>query len=328
MRSLVSFTTLHVATLLRSLVSFTTLHVATLLRSLGSVTTLHVATLLRSLGSFTTLHVATLLRSLVSFTTLHVATLLTSLVSLTTWHVATLLRSLGSFTTLHVATLLRSLGSFTTLHVATLLRSLVSFTTLHVATLLRSLVSLTTWHVATLLRSLGSFTTLHVATLLRSLARSESHGKPPPESYARIQRAGALNFLMSKLNGQKTVLMTDGAKCYSRIASECDVMLAQVSHSQGSFVKKVTRNRQNLSCHTGTIDSMWNLMKKSIPSNLSAKSGLLMVYARAWQWRCIHKNADCQLFTTHALQRWRWKTKKRAPSFSRMSNHQISTALW
>ena len=34
---------------------------------------------------------------------------------------------------------------------------------------------------------------------------------------------------------------------------------------------------------------------------------------RAWQWRCIHKNADCQLFTTHALQRWRWKTKKNAP---------------
>ena len=27
----------------------------------------------------------------------------------------------------------------------------------------------------------------------------------------------------------------------------------------------------------------WNLMKKSIPSNLSAKSDLLMVYARAWQ---------------------------------------------
>ena len=35
-----------------------------MLRSLGSFTTLHVATLLRSLGSFTTLQVATLLRSL------------------------------------------------------------------------------------------------------------------------------------------------------------------------------------------------------------------------------------------------------------------------
>ena len=72
----------------------------------------------------------------------------------------------------------------------------------------------------------------------------------------------------------------------------------------------------------------WNLMKKSIPSNLSAKSDLLMVYARAWQWRCIHKNADCQLITVHALQRWCWKAKKRAPRSSRISNHQISTALW
>ena len=49
--------------------------------------------------------------------------------------------------------------------------------------------------------------------------------------------------------------------------------------------------------------SMWNLMKKSIPSNLSAKSDLLMVYSRAWQWRCIHKNADCQQITVRALQR-------------------------
>ena len=29
----------------------------------------------------------------------------------------------------------------------------------------------------------------------------------------------------------------------------------------------------------------------------------LVSYARAWQWRCIHKNADCQLKTVHALQR-------------------------
>ena len=49
--------------------------------------------------------------------------------------------------------------------------------------------------------------------------------------------------------------------------------------------------------------------EKSIPSNLSAKSDLLMVYARAWQWRCIHKNADCQLITVHALQRWPEKPK-------------------
>ena len=26
-------------------------------------------------------------------------------------------------------------------------------------------------------------------------------------------------------------------------------------------------------------------------------------YYAAWQWRCIHKNADCQLITVHVLQR-------------------------
>ena len=64
--------TWNIATLLRSLGSFTTLHVATLLMGWGGVgwggmvtllvlRTWYIAMLLRSLGSFTTLHVATLL---------------------------------------------------------------------------------------------------------------------------------------------------------------------------------------------------------------------------------------------------------------------------
>ena len=81
--------------------------------------------------------------------------------------------------------------------------------------------------------------------------------------------------------------------------------VATLLRSLGSFTGYVT------CCYAPEISgivyyvtcSMWNLMKKSIPSNLSAKSDLLMVYARAWQWRCIHKNADCQLITVHALQR-------------------------
>ena len=86
--------------------------IATLLRSLGSFTTLHIATLLMGWGGgwgmltylvLRTWSIATLLRSLGSFTTLHVATLLmewgggwgmlTYLV-LRTWSIATLLRSL------------------------------------------------------------------------------------------------------------------------------------------------------------------------------------------------------------------------------------------
>ena len=138
-----------------------TWYIAMLLRSLGSFTTLHVATLLMGWGGVGG-HVNVPCTSCMIYC--HAAeifgivyyvkcadgvgwgVMLTFLV-LRTWYIAMLLRSLGLFTTLHVATLLRSLGSFTTLHVATLLRSLGSFTTLHAATLLRSLGSFTTLHV-------------------------------------------------------------------------------------------------------------------------------------------------------------------------------------
>ena len=43
----------------------------------------------------------------------------------------------------------------------------------------------------------------------------------------------------------------------------------------------------------------------------------------------IHKNADCQLITAHALQRWRWKTKKTRPKFFQdfQSSNQHGTAV-
>ena len=43
----------------------------------------------------------------------------------------------------------------------------------------------------------------------------------------------------------------------------------------------------------------------------------------------IHKNADCQLITVHALQRWRWKTKKTRPKFFQdfQSSNQHDTAV-
>ena len=114
-----------------------TWYIATLLRSLGSFTTLHVATLLRPLvwvgvgwgggdvnvpcTSYLIYCYAAEISGIVYYVTccslrplVWVGVgwggggMLTFLV-LRTWYIATLLRSLGSFTTLHVATLLRPL---------------------------------------------------------------------------------------------------------------------------------------------------------------------------------------------------------------------------
>ena len=185
-----------------------TWYIAMLLRSLGSFTTLRVATLLRSLvwvGVGVGLGWGGMLTFLV-LRTWYIAMLLRSLGSFTTWHVATLLRSLWSFTTLQVATLLRSLGSFTTWHVATLLRSLWSFTTLQVATRLVSPRSFTTLHVATLLRSLWSFTTLHVAALRMGLGAVVMHrfsvcrqrqGRTKMSCYTCVAGSGVMSAIMA-----------------------------------------------------------------------------------------------------------------------------------
>ena len=97
-----------------------TWNIATLLRSLGSFTTLHVATLLMGWGGVGVgwggVGVGWGGGGMLTFLVLR------------TWNISTLLRSLGSFTTLHVCTLLRSLGSFTTLNVATWSFTLGSFT--------------------------------------------------------------------------------------------------------------------------------------------------------------------------------------------------------
>ena len=189
----------------------------------------------------------------------------------------------------YIAMLLRSLGSFTTLHV------LMGCGGVGWGVILTFLV-LRTWYIAMLLRSLGLFTMLHVGMLVRSLGL-----------FTTLHVATLLRSL-----GSFTTLYV--ATLLRSVGSFTTLHAATLLRSLGSFT----------TLHV--LCGIW--WKKSIPSNLGAKSDLLMVYARAWQWRCIHKNADCQLITAHALQRWRWKAKKCAPSFSRISNHQISTALW
>ena len=117
--------------LLRSLGSFTTLHVATCYCHVAKISGIaYYVTLLRSLvwvGVGVGGHVNVPCTSYMIYC--HVAKISGIAYYVTTLQVATLLRSLGSFTTLHVATLLRSLGLFTTLQVGTVLKSLGSLTT-------------------------------------------------------------------------------------------------------------------------------------------------------------------------------------------------------
>ena len=186
---------------------------------------------------------------------------------------------------------------------------------------------LRTWYIATLLRSLGSLTTLHVATLLRPLVWvgvgwGGGDVNVPCTSYLISAEISGIVDYVTCCYAAETSSVGWGGVGWGGMLTFLVLRtwyIATLLRSLGSFT----------TLHVATLlrPLVW-VGVGWIPSNLSAKSDLLMVYARAWQWRCIHKNADCQLFTTHALQRWSWKRQKRAASFSRLSNHQIGTALW
>ena len=157
---------------------------------------------------------------------------------------------------------------------------------------------LRTWSIATLLRSLGSFTTSHVTMLLMGwgrvvgdvnvpctllvwdigVARAQKEGKSPPASYSRIKKWGLFEHLKSIANNKQTQLLTDGAKCYPKMAWETNTLHEYITYNRGKFDKTIYRRNKKVSCHTGTIDAAWSVIKNFIPNSLSSKSKDLLLY--------------------------------------------------
>ena len=135
-------------------------------------------------------------------------------------------------------------------------------------------------------------------------ATSRAEGKPPPESYDKIVRVGAMNHLVPIENRKRTMLLTDGARCYPRLAGDSGVLHACVAHSNGQFVAQAWRGQEKISVHTGTIDAIWNSLKSWIPNSLTSQSPDLMMYVKAWQWRFVNKYKDVEKKTLQYLNKW------------------------
>ena len=63
-----------------------------------------------------------------------------------------------------------------------------------------------------------------------------------------------------------------GAPCYVTLAKDLGIQHEAVNHSRGQFVRRAKRGRKHIQCHTGTIDSVWVLLKRFIPKTLSSHS--------------------------------------------------------
>ena len=58
-------------------------------------------------------------------------------------------------------------------------------------------------------------------------------GKPPPESWTKIKNTGASDCIDVRKDRKRTMLLTDGAKCYPTMSAHVGVLHSSVNHSLG-----------------------------------------------------------------------------------------------
>ena len=118
------------------------------------------------------------------------------------------------------------------------------------------------------------------------MATAHKLGKPPPESFPRLVAAGFLQ----DVRRHSTVLITDEARCYPKLAGALKVPHRSFDQSNGVFQRWDRVLGQRLSVRTGGVDQAWKAAKSFIPQSLSSRKDgranpLLMKHLRMYQWR-------------------------------------------
>ena len=68
------------------------------------------------------------------------------------------------------------------------------------------------------------------------LCMAKAYGKAPPQSQKRILHADGMSGIKSKnYNGLKTLLISDGARCYPTLARQKSLLHRACNHSKGIF---------------------------------------------------------------------------------------------
>ena len=114
------------------------------------------------------------------------------------------------------------------------------------------------------------------------------------EAKKKIEDVKGFDCISRMHSGQKrTVVCSDGAKCYPGLTSAKKLIHFACSHRQNQFVKTIRRHAgKPFLVHTGTIDSCWRMIKASVPDQVTScqknedkLNDLIWTYVRTWQWR-------------------------------------------
>ena len=79
-----------------------------------------------------------------------------------------------------------------------------------------------------------------------------------------VKKCGSFEHLKLMANRKRTMLLTDGAKCYPKVARETKTLHEWIAQNCGEFEKTVYRGMEKISCHAET-DAAWSAVKDFIP---------------------------------------------------------------
>ena len=88
----------------------------------------------------------------------------------------------------------------------------------------------------------------------------------------KIEAVKGFDCISKMHSGQKrTVVCSDGARCYPGLTSANKLIHFACSHRKNQFVEKIRRHAgKTFWVHTGTIDSCWRMIKASVPDQLKS----------------------------------------------------------
>ena len=118
-----------------------------------------------------------------------------------------------------------------------------------------------------------------------------------------VKKCCSFEHLKLMANRKRTMLLTDGATCYPKMARETKTLDEWIAHNCGEFETTVHRGMEKISCHTETIDAAWSAVKDFIPNSLCSKSKDLLLSVKCWQWRYVNLHTHPQQKTISTLKR-------------------------
>ena len=117
----------------------------------------------------------------------------------------------------------------------------------------------------------------------------------PVESYQDVKSTAGLDHVTEHVTTSgkmSSLLITDGARCYLRLAKEFKLKHRFCVHSAGDWnhTAKV-KGYGNVEVNTGLVDQMWTDVKRWVPKNITARNkegdvnNLLWCYVYQWWLR-------------------------------------------